>query len=75
MGDKPSVVCSVLPAVIGPLVEIALVKMGVFAYHDESDALFGVRPWLPALYFAFGVVVALLGEIAAKTRQPAHATA
>ena len=32
--------------------------------------VFGVAPWLPALYFAFGVVVAVLAEIAAKDRQP-----
>jgi hypothetical protein len=31
-----------------------------FRYADDSDALFGVGPWLPALYFAFGVVVVLL---------------
>jgi hypothetical protein len=74
LGDKPSVVCGVLAAVIGPVVEIVLVKIGVFAYHDDADALFGVGPWLPPLYFAFGVVVALLGEIAAKARQSAHAT-
>ena len=40
-----------------------------FLPATHSDALFGVAPWLPALYFAFGVVVALLGEIAAKDRQ------
>jgi hypothetical protein len=47
-----------------------LAKFGVFRYADDSDALFGVAPWLPALYFAFGVVVALLAEIAAKDRRP-----
>jgi hypothetical protein len=61
-------------AVIGPVVEIVLVKVGVFAYHDASDALFGVGLWLPALYFAFGLMVALLGESVAKARQSAHAT-
>ena len=30
--------------------------------------LFGVAPWLPALYFAFGVVVALLAEISLRSR-------
>jgi hypothetical protein len=65
LGDKSSVVCGVLAAIIGPVVEIVLVKLGVFAYNTDSDGLFGVGPWLPALYFAFGVVVALLGEIAA----------
>jgi hypothetical protein len=33
---------------------------------DRFDALFGVAPWLPALYFAFGVVAALLAEIGAS---------
>jgi hypothetical protein len=70
LGDKPSVVCGVLASIVGPLVEIVLAKTGVFAYNDDSDALLGVGPWLPALYFAFGVVVALLAEIVAKDRQP-----
>ena len=64
-----------LAAVIGPVVEVVLVNVGAFAYNDDADALFGVGPWLPALYFAFGVLVALLGEIAARERQSAHATA
>ncbi|MFI5509377.1 hypothetical protein ACIA48_18065 [Mycobacterium sp. NPDC051804] len=68
LGDKPSLVCGVLAAVIGPIVEIGLVKVGVFAYNADSDQLFGVGPWLVPLYFAFGVVVAMLGEIAAKDR-------
>jgi len=59
-----------LAAIGGPIVEAVLAWTGVFRYADDSDALFGVGPWLPALYFAFGVVVALLGEIAAKNRQP-----
>jgi hypothetical protein len=69
LGDKPSVVCGAVAAVIGPIVEIVLVKVGVFAYNADSDGLFGVGPWLVPLYFSFGVVVALLGEIAAKQRQ------
>jgi len=72
LGDAPSVVCGVLAAVIGPIVEIVLVKVDVFAYDADSDGLFGVGPWLVPLYFAFGVVVAMLGEIAAKERQPEH---
>lgn len=72
LGDTPSVVCGVLAAVIGPIVEIVLVKVGVFAYNADSDGLFGVGPWLVPLYFAFGVVVAMLGEIAAKERKPEH---
>ncbi len=66
LGDGPSIICGVLAAVIGPVVEIVLVKVGVFAYAGDSSHLFGVGLWLPALYFAFGVVVALLGELAAK---------
>lgn len=38
----------------------------MFAYNADSDGLFGVGTWLVPLYFAFGVVVAMLGEIAAK---------
>jgi hypothetical protein len=73
LGDTPSVVCGALAAVIGPVVEIALVEAGVFAYTAGSDGLFGVGPWLPPLYFAFGVVVALLGEVCAGRRVSAAA--
>jgi hypothetical protein len=70
LGDGPGALCGVLAAIGGPIVEAVLAKIGVFRYADDSDAMFGVAPWLPALYFAFGVVVALLAEIAAKDRQP-----
>jgi hypothetical protein len=66
LGDTSSVMCGVLAAIIGPIVEIVLVKVGVFAYNADCDGLFGVGPWLVPLYFAFGVVVAMLGEIAGK---------
>jgi hypothetical protein len=62
-------VCGVLAAVGGPVVEIVLVKVGAFAYAEDSSGLFGVGPFLPPLYFSFGVVVALLAEIAAKERE------
>lgn len=68
LGDGPALVCGVLAAVIGPIVEIALVGAGVFAYADEASALFGVGPWLPPLYFAFGVVAATMGEFASSRR-------
>lgn len=68
LGDRASVVCGLLAAVIGPIVEIVLVEVGVFAYADDSSGLFGVGTWLPPLYFSFGVVAALLGELAAKDR-------
>jgi uncharacterized membrane protein len=70
LGDGPGAVCGVLAAIGGPIVEALLAGAGVFRYADDSDALFGVAPWLPALYFAFGVVVAVLAEIAAKDREP-----
>jgi hypothetical protein len=68
LGDRTSIACGVLAAVGGPVVEIVLVKVGVFRYADDSSALFGVGPWLPPLYFSFGVVVALLAEIAVAQR-------
>ena len=70
LGDGPGAICGVLAAIGGPIVEAVLARVGVFRYADDSDALFGVAPWLPGLYFAFGVVVAALAEIAAKGRQP-----
>lgn len=66
LGDGPSIVGGLLAAVIGPVVEIVIAKAGLFAYHDACDGLFGVAPWLVPLYFAFGVVVSLLAEIAAR---------
>lgn len=71
LGDKQAIVCGVLAAVVGPVVEIVLVEAGVFAYNADSAGLFGVGPWLVPLYFAFGVVVALLGELFAKSRTSA----
>jgi hypothetical protein len=70
LGDGPGAICGVLAAIAGPIVEAVLAGAGVFRYADDSDALFGVAPWLPPLYFAFGVIVALLAEIVAKDRQP-----
>ncbi len=74
LGDGPGAICGALAAIIGPIVEAVLSAVGVFRYAYDSDDLFGVGPWLPALYFAFGVVVALLAEIAAKIRQPTNPT-
>jgi hypothetical protein len=75
LGDGPAVVCGVLAAVIGPVVEIVLVEVGVFRYADSCDQLFGVGPWLVPLYFAFGVVAALLGELGGRSRQGPEAGA
>ncbi|RNL77677.1 diacylglycerol-binding protein [Nocardioides marmorisolisilvae] len=72
IGDRFAVVCGVLAAVVGPAIEIALVKADVFKYSPDSDSLFGVGPWLPPLYFGFGVVASVLGELA--VRRPPAAT-
>ena len=64
LGDRWGALCGGIAAVVGPLVEAAIAAAGLARYADDSDALLGVGPWLPALYFAFGVVVALLAEIA-----------
>lgn len=66
LGDGPSVVCGLLAAVSGPVVEIVIAKAGLFAYHTACDGLVGVAPWLVPLYFTFGVAVSLLAELAAK---------
>jgi hypothetical protein len=68
LGDGPAVVCGALAAVLGPAFEIVLVDVGVFAYADSCDQLWGVGPWLVPLYFAFGVVAALLGELGQRPR-------
>ncbi|OBA89092.1 hypothetical protein A5662_24340 [Mycobacteriaceae bacterium 1482268.1] len=65
LGDRWGALCGVLAAVVGPAVEVIFAAAGLARYAEDSDALFGVAPWLPALYFAFGVVVALLAEIGA----------
>ena len=67
LGDRYGALCGAIAAVVGPVVEAVLAAAGLARYADDSDALFGVAPWLPALYFTFGVVVALLAEIARST--------
>lgn len=64
-GDDPAIVCGVMAAVGGPAAEIIGTWTNLFDYADSSDGLLGVAPWLPALYFAFGVAAALLGELVA----------
>jgi hypothetical protein len=46
----------VAAAIVGPLVEIAIVAIGASEYTSGSDQVAGVAPWLPALYFAAGSV-------------------
>jgi len=66
LGDRYGAVCGVIAAVVGPAVESVIAAAGLARYAADSDALFGVAPWLPALYFAFGVVVSLLAEISVQ---------
>jgi hypothetical protein len=66
LGDRWGALCGVLAGVAGPAVEAVVAAAGLARYAEDSDALFGVPPWLPALYFAFGVVVALLAEISLR---------
>ena len=47
LGDGPGAICGVLAAIGGPIVEAVLAGVGVFRYADDSDAPFGVAPWLP----------------------------
>jgi hypothetical protein len=68
LGDRWGAICGLIAAVVGPVVEAVVAAAGLSRYADDSDALFGVAPWLPALYFAFGVVAALLAEIGSLTR-------
>lgn len=49
-----------VPAVLGPLVEIVAVAGGAWAYSTEY--LFGVPLWLPALYAVAGLVMRRLIE-------------
>ena len=64
LGDRYGALCGAIAAVVGPVAEAVIAAAGLARYAEDSDALFGVAPWLPALYFAFGVVVSLLAEIA-----------
>jgi hypothetical protein len=43
-------------AVLGPLAEIVIVKLGASHYAPDADGLWGVAPWLTCLYFAAGAV-------------------
>lgn len=67
-GGWPALTCGIAAAIVGPAVEIMIVELELARYHAAADSLFGVPPWLPALYFAFGVVVARLGELAVARR-------
>ena len=59
----PALICACAAAILGPIAEIILVEVGAAEYGPNSDGLFGVAVWLPALYFAFGAVVSRLTEL------------
>lgn len=58
-------------AIAGPLVEIGIAALGAAGYASDSDALGGVAPWLPCLYFAAGAVAARLWGAIARDGEPA----
>jgi hypothetical protein len=66
LGDRWGALCGLTAAVVGPVVEAVVAATGLARYAAGSDALFGVPTWLPALYFAYGVVAALLAEISQR---------
>jgi len=61
-------VCGGLAAIFGVGGEIVLSAAGTFEYAEDVSRLAGVASWLPALYVAFGVVAARLGELMARSR-------
>ena len=62
-GGMPALACAVLAAILGPLAEILIVEAELAMYAPSADGLLGVAEWLPALYFAFGIVAARLAEL------------
>ena len=51
-------------AVLGPIAEMLVAASGASHYASDSDALGGVAPWLPCLYFAAGAVASgILGAL------------
>jgi len=67
-GGTPAIICGVAAAAVGPLAEVIIVELDLAMYSPLADSLFGVALWLPALYFAFGVVVARLAELLVARR-------
>jgi hypothetical protein len=61
-----SLAVAMVAAILGPLAEMGVVASGAAHYASDSDALGGVAPWLPCLYFAAGAVAS--GILVALTR-------
>ena len=72
-GGAAALACALLATLFGCVTEIVMSAAGVFEYAPGIDGLAGVAPWLPGLYFAFGVVAARLGELCLARRAPAAA--
>ena len=54
-------------AVLGPIAEMLVSASGAAHYASDADALGGVAPWLPCLYFAAGAVASgVLGALQAS---------
>jgi hypothetical protein len=68
LADRPAIICGLLAAAIGPLVEIAVVELEWSEYGAANDGYFGVALWLLPLYFAFGVAVARIAEVMVARR-------
>lgn len=67
-----SLAVAVGAAILGPVAEMGVVASGAAHYASDSDALGGVAPWLPCLYFAAGAVASgILGALTG-TRVPAE---
>jgi len=66
-GGIPALACAVSAAILGPVAEILIVEADLARYSPSADGLFGVAEWLPALYFAFGIVAARLAELLADS--------
>ena len=66
-GGMPALACAVSAAILGPLAEILVVEAELARYSPSADGLIGVAEWLPALYFAFGIVAARLAELLADS--------
>ncbi len=58
---------AVAAAVLGPVAEMLVMAMGAAHYASDVDALGGVAPWLPCIYFAAGSVAS--GVLGALTRE------
>jgi hypothetical protein len=67
--DRPGLICGLIAMVVGPLVEIAIVKLDLSEYTAQNDSLFGIGLWLPGLYLAFGVAAARITEALVSARR------